>query len=52
MYLIHYYVQRGFDWDKIAGASFREKEFLQASMKLAYEEEAEKYEAIFGRNGR
>ena len=29
-----------------------EKEFLQASMKLAYEEEAEKYEAIFGGNGR
>lgn len=48
MQLIHYYVQRGFDWDRIAGASSAEKQFLQASMILAYEEEAAKYKALFG----
>ena len=46
--LIHYYVQRGFDWDKLAGLSLSEKVFLKASMELAIEEETEKYRAILG----
>ena len=46
--LIHYYVQRGFDWDRIAGATGNEKAFLRASMIKAYEEEAEKIKAITG----
>lgn len=46
--LLHYYVQKGFDWDKIITASVREKMFLQASMVLAIENEAEKYNALFG----
>lgn len=48
MYLVHYYVQRGHDWDKILNASNAVKRFLIGSMHLAAEEEAEKYEAMFG----
>ena len=44
--LIHYYVQRGFDWDRLATLSSSEKIFLKASMELAIEEETEKYKAI------
>lgn len=46
--LIHYYVQKGFDWDKLAGLSLSEKIFLKASMMLAMEQEAEKYKAMLG----
>ena len=49
MQLIHYYVQRGFDWDKLAALSLSEKMFLKASMELAMEQEAEKYKALFGK---
>lgn len=48
MQLIHYYVQRGFDWNRLADLSPSEKVFLQASMEVAVEEEAAKYEALFG----
>ena len=47
--MIHYYVQRGFDWDKIASASFNTKMFLLASMQLAAEEEVEKYNRMIGK---
>lgn len=46
--LIHYYIQKGFDWNKLAGLSLSEKIFLQASMELAIEEEAKKYKALLG----
>ena len=46
--LIHYYVQRGFDWDRLAALSSSEKMFLMASMELAMEEEAEKFKVILG----
>jgi hypothetical protein len=46
--LIHYYVQRGFDWDRLASLSLSEKIFLQASMELEIEQEAEKYNALLG----
>ena len=46
--LVHYYVQKGFDWDKIASASATEKVFLRASMEKAFEEEEDKYKALFG----
>ena len=46
--LIHYYVQRGFDWDRLAALSISEKVFLKASMELAIKEETEKYKAILG----
>lgn len=48
MQLVHYYVQKGFDWDKIASASATEKVFLRASMEKAFEEEEDKYKALFG----
>lgn len=48
MQLIHYYLQKGFDWDRIAGLSLSEKIFLKASMELAVEEEEEKYKALLG----
>ena len=41
-------MQRGFDWDKIAGATRTKKAFLGASMIKAYEEEAEKIKAMTG----
>ena len=46
--LIHYYLQKGFDWDRLAGLSLSEKIFLKASMELAVEEEEEKYTAVLG----
>lgn len=46
--MIHYYVQRGFDWDRLAALSSSEKIFLKASMELAIKEETEKYKAILG----
>ncbi len=46
--IIHYYLQKGFDWDKLADLSLSEKIFLKASMELAIEEEAEKYKALMG----
>ena len=46
--LIHYYLQKGFDWDRLAGLSLSEKIFLKASMELAVEEEEEKYKAVIG----
>lgn len=46
--LIHFYLQKGFDWDKIASASATEKVFLRASMEKAFEEEEDKYKALFG----
>ena len=49
MQLIHYYVQRGFDWDKLAALSPSEKMFLQASMEIEIEQEIEKYKALFGK---
>lgn len=48
MQLIHYYVQKGFDWDKLASLSSYEKAFLQASMEVEIETEAKKYKALFG----
>lgn len=48
MQLIHYYIQKGFDWDRLANLSSSEKVFLQASMRLAIEEETEKYKVLFG----
>jgi len=49
MQLIHFYVQKGFDWDRLASLSLSDKTFLRASMELAIEQEAEKYKAIFGK---
>lgn len=46
--LIHYYVQRGFDWDRLVALSVSEKVFLKASMELAIKEETEKYKALLG----
>lgn len=48
MQLVHYYLQKGFDPDKIAGLSASEKVFYRASMELAIEKEVEKYNAMFG----
>ncbi len=48
MQLIHYYVQRGFDWDRLLCLSSSEKIFLQASMELEIENEVEKYKALLG----
>lgn len=45
--MIHYYVQKGFDWDRIASASFNTKMFLMASMELYAEEENTKYTRMF-----
>ena len=50
--MIHHYVQRGFDWQKIAGADGNEKEFLEASMQLYYEEEAGKLKRLFGKKSK
>lgn len=44
-------MQRGFDWDKIAGATGNEKAFLKASMVKACEEEAEKMKIMLGGGG-
>lgn len=49
MQLVHYYLQRGFDPDKIAGLSVSEKQFYRASMELAVEAELQKYKALFGK---
>lgn len=49
MQLVHYYLQRGFDPDKIAGLSASEKQFYRASMELAVEAELQKYKALFGK---
>ena len=38
----------GYDFDRLACLSPFEKEFLTASMELDFEEEEEKYRAIFG----
>ncbi len=46
--MIHHYVQRGHDWDKIASASYNTKIFLMASMELA----AEEISKMFGGKGR
>ena len=46
--LIHFYLQKGFDWDRLARLSLSEKIFLKASMELAVEEETEKYKALLG----
>ena len=46
--LIHYYVQKGFDWDRLASLSVSEKLFLRASMECEIEQETEKYKALFG----
>ena len=49
MELIHYYLQKGFDWDRLSALSSSEKLFLRASMELELEREAEKYKALFGK---
>lgn len=49
MQLVHYYLQRGFDPDRIAGLSASEKVFFRASMELAIEDEVKRYKALFGR---
>ena len=49
MQLVHYYLQRGFDPDRIAGLSASEKVFFRASMELAIEEDVKRYKALFGR---
>lgn len=49
MQLIHYYLQKGFDPDRIASLSASEKAFFRASMELALEDEVRKYKALFGR---
>lgn len=46
--MIHHYVQRGHDWDRIASASYNTKIFLMASMELAIEE----FNTMFGSKGR
>ena len=48
MQLIHYYVQRGFDWNVMASLPASEKIFLRASMEVAIETEAEKYRTLLG----
>lgn len=48
MYLIHYYLQKGFDPDKIAALPHLSKTFYAASMKLSIEETAEQYKAMLG----
>ena len=47
--LIHYYLQKGFDWDRLSALSSSEKLFLRASMELELDREAEKYKALFGK---
>lgn len=49
MQLVHYYLQRGFDPDMIAGLSASEKAFFRASMELAIEDEVKRYKALFGK---
>ena len=49
MQLVHYYLQRGFDPDRIAGLSASEKAFVRASMELVIEEEVKRYKALFGK---
>ncbi len=48
LYLAHYYVQRGHDWDKILNATEFEKDFLRASMALHREEKAKLIRSVFG----
>lgn len=48
MQLIHYYIQKGFDWNSLVNLSSSEKLVLKASMECAIEEETEKYKALFG----
>nr|DAH06902.1 MAG TPA: hypothetical protein [Caudoviricetes sp.] len=48
MQLIHYYIQKGFDWDRLARLTLSERVFLKASMELEIEQEADKYKAILG----
>lgn len=48
MQLLHFYVQKGFDWEKIINADTSEKLFLKASMETAIEEEIKRYEALTG----
>ncbi|MCD8380294.1 MAG: hypothetical protein LUC95_08290 [Lachnospiraceae bacterium] len=47
--MIYYYVQRGHNWNDIASAPQKVKDFLTASMIIAQEEEAKKYKAMFGK---
>ena len=46
--MIHYYLQKGIDPDKIAVLTPLEKAFYAASMNLAYDEQARYLNAIRG----
>jgi hypothetical protein len=45
--LLHYYLQKGIDPDVILNMPLSKKQFYQASMLQAFEEEEEKYKALF-----
>lgn len=46
--MIGFYALRGQDWDKVASAPATVKEFLLANMSNYYDDEVEKYKALFG----
>lgn len=51
MYLVHYYLQKGFAPDAIINLPYYEKLFYTASARLHEEETAAQYKAIFGGEG-
>lgn len=51
MYMVHYYLQRGFAPDTILSLSQREKMFYMASMILQTEETAAQYKTLLGGKG-
>ena len=48
MYLVHHYLQRGFEPEKIINLSVWDREFYTASMLLFFDEERKKAEALSG----
>lgn len=49
--MMHHYLQRGFTDEYILSLSSAQKAFYLASMVLYYEEEAERYRALTGKEG-
>lgn len=49
--MLHHYLQRGFTDEYILSLPPARKAFYAASMNLYYEEEAERYRAVTGKEG-
>ena len=46
LYLIHHYLQKGHDMDKLCNLSYCEKLFYSASLLIEKEEEKQKWEKL------